>query len=189
MSQAFNTHYYYCAGVTENTFTQSSQTISGVLDSEQATSGGSSYSADGSFRLYEGGKYTLYGFTQAVNGTFYPVGSATIDLAPLLPRPDDWEWSFPTDSGDDFDVTASEWINFLKRINQFRFYKGMSEYDFDTSHMWKGQGFTAFTMRQAAWAIYELNGGTSSTVRNVKTGDKIYGIYFDNIRNALNATS
>lgn len=77
LSSEFNTSHYKKAGITQYRFTQSASTIYGVIDSVDAPTNNSSKST-GSITVqpYSPGDYEFWGFAQAANGTYYPIGDS-----------------------------------------------------------------------------------------------------------------
>ena len=47
-------------------------------------------------------------------------------------RPSNFSWNIPKVQGGDFNLTSVEWTNLQEKINEFRQYKGLSNYSFTT---------------------------------------------------------
>jgi hypothetical protein len=77
-------------------------------------------------------------------------------------------------------MVATEWNNFCTRINEFRAYKGLSNYSFTTVS--SDNNCTPTIINQAVNAINEIGFSISS----VSTGS-IPASVFINMRNALNS--
>jgi hypothetical protein len=111
---------------------------------------------DGRYDGVTGG--TTYTFNGLQPDTWYTLGveaydsssgqysdKATTSAKTLKGRPSNWNWSYNIYSGGNvfkttasdgiikaYIMTAYEWNNFTKRINEFREYKGLSNYNFTT---------------------------------------------------------
>lgn len=99
-----------------------------------------------------------------------------------------WEWWYPKISGDNFNLTAEEWIAFCEKINEVRVLNGLSSIDFtiDNPYLAKGNPFYAWIFKKAANAINQINGQVAVECLNVMPGDDIYAWYFENLKTALN---
>lgn len=84
-------------------------------------------------------------------------------------RPNDWTWSVTMTSGQPVNITANEWNNFTTRINQFRFYMGLSNYTFTSVS--SGYDIFAYQVNEAVNAINpmvtnplstQVSGGTAA---------------------------
>ena len=103
---------------------------------------------------------------------------------PSVTRPSNWSWWSTISSGSTVAITASEWNSFCSRINEFREYKGLTEYYFTSAY--KGNPITAAMANQLVYAIDAIPGhGTLPGV--VSSGSKMYASFFITLRNALNA--
>lgn len=102
---------------------------------------------------------------------------------PVLP----WEWYTPKTSGDNFNLTAVEWLDFFERINQMRIARGLSAHPFTTTSNWLGKDkpFYAWMFKQAVSA---LDGfwGLAEELKSIQSKDKIYAWYFNNLKSCLN---
>lgn len=111
---------------------------------------------------------------------------------PNIIRPENWEWTttisstayVPVDSLGFHPVTAVEWNNFTKRINEFREYTGYSDYSFSTVS--RGQEFTPVIYNQAVNAIKGIS-GYGSYLSTISTGTKLSANLFLSLRDELNA--
>ena len=97
-----------------------------------------------------------------------------------------WSWSFGTNSGDTFSLTASEWKSYLNYINLVRYNTGDGIVNFNTSDIQTGKNFTSSIFNDARNA---LNGTTShGTLPDIAyTGKTIYGqSHFDRAKTSIN---
>ena len=97
-----------------------------------------------------------------------------------------WSWSFGTNSGDTFSLTASEWKSYLNYINLVRYNTGDGIVNFNTSDIQTGKNFTSSIFNEARNA---LNGTTShGTLPDVAyTGKTIYGQgHFNRAKTSIN---
>lgn len=99
-----------------------------------------------------------------------------------------WEWLYEKVSGQSFNITATEWLNFINKIDSVRNMYGLPNYGFTrtSSYFLKGQPFYYWMFRQAASAINDINGQVPSNYMQVSSGDKIYASYFNILKNILN---
>ena len=103
--------------------------------------------------------------------------SSPVSLTVTIPddeeeRPDKFYWTtsiqtgasvrFDTASNSFRPVTAAEWNAFCSKINEFRRYKGLSEYSFTTVST--GMLFTAAIYNEAVAAINEISDSNKSTI-------------------------
>ena len=78
LGSAFNqANGYVEAGITRYQFTQSSHSISGVVDSVRAPSSGGSTSTTRRYVSYDPGTYDFWGYTLVQDGTYWPAGSSS----------------------------------------------------------------------------------------------------------------
>jgi hypothetical protein len=106
---------------------------------------------------------------------WYPFTSGT------SARPDSFEWDVAKVSGEDVNVTATEWNKFTVRINEFRQYKELTDYVFTT--VATGDAISAVIFNQAIGAIMPMY----TTYGDMQAGWDIYADYFNNIRDHLNS--
>lgn len=100
-----------------------------------------------------------------------------------------WEWFTEKTSGGNFNVTASEWLAFMNKINEVRAAKKLGSWGFGISEVYSGGTFKYYLFTQCANAIADIQnniGGVNSACQNVQAGDTIYAVYFENLRAALN---
>lgn len=100
-------------------------------------------------------------------------------------RPQNFAWTYPKVSGQEFNLTATEWNAFTSRINVFRAYKGLGSYGFTTAY--SGSNFTAAMFNQARNAIAAMNTTGLPGVRSA--GEVLYASYLNNLVSCLNAIS
>ena len=99
-------------------------------------------------------------------------------------RPSNFEWTFQKTSGGEFNITASEWNVFLNKINQFREYKNLTQYNFTSAS--SDDIFYAYMFNQAVQAISAMNPPVSPPSTR-SSGDEIYASYFTQLKNSLNS--
>ncbi len=99
-------------------------------------------------------------------------------------RPPNFQWDIPKVSGQPFQVTAIEWNKFTTRINDFRRYKGLSNYSFLTVE--KGDTFYASTFNTAITAISAMNPPISPPSAVTPKSD-ILASYLNKIVESLNS--
>lgn len=125
----------------------------------------------------------------SVNGAW--IGEQTFKL--VIPRPKNWSWTPTIASEAIIQLTAEDWNNFTNRINEFRKYKGMTDYTFI-----KVNGLTSNTpslisigfIRPARTAISQISGhGANYLPPEIKSGDQITASIFNGLKDALNAIS
>lgn len=126
--------------------------------------------------------------TDESNPFYYDgVGTARLYIKPRVQRsrPEDWEWWYTVSSNADVNLYADEWTDFCFRINEFRIYKGMGQYDFDpvTSGV---TDISAYICNQAWTAINAISGHGTMPSMAVSDGD-MYASFFTGLRDALNA--
>ena len=177
---------YLQAGITRYQFTQSSPSISGVVDSVSAPATGSSTSTSRRWVSYDPGTYDFWGFTQIQDGTYWPAGSATVTVESTAPeRPDDWAWSSVIRAGRPIQISAYEWNNFCNRINDFRLYVGPPEYG-AFQRVYSGDQIAASIVEDAVYAIRAMDPPVS-TPRAPSSGDLIAASIFNDLMDSLNS--
>lgn len=187
LGSAFNqANGYVEAGITRYQFTQSSHSISGVVDSVRAPSSGGSTSTTRRYVSYDPGTYDFWGYTLVQDGTYWPSGSDTVTVeSPAAQRPDDWSWYSTVRAGQPIELSAYEWNAFCNRINDFRVYVGLPEYGaFERAY--SGDPITADIVEQAVYAIRAMDPPTS-TPRAPSRGDLITADFFNDLRRSLNS--
>lgn len=98
-------------------------------------------------------------------------------------RPNDWQWWSIIQAGAVIRISANEWNSFCSRINEFRTYKGMSQYWFDTVR--SGDPISAYIVNQAISAINNIP-GHGSLPHTVSSGDACAAYIFTQLKDALN---
>ncbi|MBR6603131.1 MAG: hypothetical protein IKK94_03855, partial [Clostridia bacterium] len=79
-----------------------------------------------------------------------------IEVPAAASRPSDFSWTYEKVKGETFNLTADEWNNFTSRINAFRKYKGLENYNFTIAY--PGNDFMAYMYNEARIAIQEIDG-------------------------------
>jgi len=106
-------------------------------------------------------------------------------------RPTGWTWNYSKTSGGGFNITPSEWLDFINKIDATRVAKwGVgNEYAFTrtSSYFTQTSPFYYWMFRQASQAIDDMNGQVPNDFTLVNSGDDIYAWYFDTLETALNA--
>ena len=110
--------------------------------------------------------------------------SEDVTVSMVGDRPDDFTFPSSIRSGAaTTTLTASTWRDFCDRINEFREYKGMNEYDF--TYVRSGDEMTKEIMEEPWLAINAISGhGTMPT--QPTRGAVIYASYFHDLADALN---
>jgi hypothetical protein len=108
-------------------------------------------------------------------------------------RPANFSWTTSKVSGQDFNLTATEWNSFTSRINQFLTYKGQPTISFTTApYTSSDRTFYYWMYNQAANAfINTLNTYTSTpyTHGTASSGGIIYAYFLNDMVSALNNIS
>ena len=177
---------YVEAGITRNQFTQSSTSITGVVDRVKAPASGSSTSTKRRWVSYKPGTYDFWGYALADNGIYWPAGSDTVTVDSLAAqRPDDWDWLSVIRAGRPIKLSAYEWNQFCNRINDFRTYVGLPEYGaFERAY--SGDPITAAMVADAVFAVRAMNPPTAPP-RSPSRGDPIRASLFLDLADALNS--
>ena len=102
--------------------------------------------------------------------------------APGPVRPNNWTWSPSIVKGMPVNISASHWNSFTNRINQFRVYKGLSNYSFTLAV--SNTAITAAIVNQAITAINGLSAHYSQPL--VSKGDPLTADLFNSLRDLLN---
>ncbi len=108
-------------------------------------------------------------------------------------RPNNWYWSTSKNSGDDFNLTASEWNSFTDRIDEFRQYVGLTDGTYSEAYV--DGNFYAYQFNQAVNAISEMNPPISppstkvgiSDVSNPSDADDILASDLNLLKESLNS--
>ena len=88
----------------------------------------------------------------------------------------------PKNSGSAFNLKATEWNSFTSKINEFRDWKGLSDYSFTTAV--KGNTFTAAMFNQAVTAINAMY--SNNPLSSVSKGSTVTAYILNNIVSVLN---
>lgn len=102
----------------------------------------------------------------------------------LKGKPSDWGWDRSIVSGNSFDLKYSEWNRFTDKINEFRSYKGLTDYSFTSVS--RGETFYASYFNQARIAINTMNPPTTIPPV-VNSGEDATAYLFNRIMNSLNS--
>lgn len=111
----------------------------------------------------------------------------------LSDRPSDWQWLYNIYSGGPFYaqnkkiaylMPADHWNNFTNKINEFRRYKGLSNYNFTT--VYSEQTVTSSIINQAISAINDML-PSRSKMPFISSGSEVKASIFIDMRNKLNS--
>lgn len=100
------------------------------------------------------------------------------------PRPDDWYWYTTKSSGSSFNLSASEWNDFCKRINDFRQYENLSGRSFTSAY--SGGIFYASMFNDVRSAIANM-APPNSVPYSVSSGDTVGAYMLNALRDSLNS--
>lgn len=78
----------------------------------------------------------------------------TTQIQYKMARPTNWTWHSVKSSGSNINLTAAEWNSFCTRINQFRIYKNLANYNFTT--VVTGRDILASQVNEARTAIQQM---------------------------------
>jgi hypothetical protein len=130
----------------------------------------------------------VYAINSVGNGA--PSETTATTSSPPNPRPSNWSWSTLVSGNSTYTyggkiranvVSATEWINFCSRINEFRVYKNLSAYAFTSAITY--ESLTSSIFNEASYAINQM-----TTVPNiVSTGEKGVNSKIMALSNALNS--
>lgn len=124
--------------------------------------------------------YKVYLYQNGTQIDYWPFTT----LAPAVTRPWDWAWYSTIVSGGTIGLSALEWNDFCDRINEFRVYDGLSEYNFTTVS--QGTTISASIVNQARTAISAISGhGTLPSA--AVSGGAFTASFFNGLKDALNA--
>lgn len=104
------------------------------------------------------------------------------DFTTKAARPEDWEWWNTIKSGKPILLEAEEWNAFCERINEFRVWFGVDEYDF--TYVEPDDPIAADIVNEARRALMTI---TADIPAGVDPGDPITAQFFLDLRDALNA--
>ena len=125
---------------------------------------------------------TDYKINFKVNGGNW-LGSQDFKTKSEAQRPWDWAWWSTIKQGGKIGLSAGEWNEFTNRINEFRLYQGLSEYDF--TYVSRGDPISASVVNEAYYAIQSLSGHGSLPSR-ARSGRAITAAFFNDLKDALN---
>lgn len=98
------------------------------------------------------------------------------------PRPSNFYWTHSFSSGENVNISATEWNAFTSKINEFRVYKGLGNASFTT--VTSGMDISATIFNQARNAVLGIY---STSVPSVLSGvTDLYASYFNTLANDLN---
>ncbi|MGO4887058.1 fibronectin type III domain-containing protein [Anaerobacillus sp. MEB173] len=142
--------------------------------------------------LTENTTYTVW--VRAYDGAGNYTDSSSKTITTLSGRPSNWAWSTSKTSGGNFNLTATEWNNFQNRINEFRKWKSLSEYQYnsygsytETSQFTRGssgQNYMAYQFNQCRNAINSMI-DTGTTFKY--SGDTVTASDLNTLRDKLNS--
>lgn len=103
-------------------------------------------------------------------------------------RPNNWYWNSNVSKGSLLSLPASEWNQFINRIEEFAEYKGitLSSWYLSSASASSGGKMLASQVNAAIYLIDQLNPPTS-TPYTVSPGDTITASFFLALRSALNS--
>lgn len=191
LSNPFNTNYYQSlvlsTGTTSEGSTSQPSGVHYALDAYNPSSFTQSTVYFTKTGLSSSTTYYWYCYTKALNGRWYQVGyDYYTTKEPPKPRPSNFYWYTAKNSGGSFDVSAYEWNSLCSRINEFRRYKGYTDYYF--SYVFSGDQFMAYQFNEARNAINSLNPPTS-VPSSANSNSIIYATDLNRLVNALNSIS
>lgn len=102
----------------------------------------------------------------------------------VVARPNDFAWTYSKVQGGTFNLTATEWNNLATRINEFRAYKGLSNYSFTTAY--SGNNYMAYMYNQARTAIQGIS-GYGTYIPSVSSGDTVTAYMMNVLVSELNS--
>ena len=196
LSWDFNTIQYEMVGICTGSFTNGTTDIpSGIIDYVLAESPKETDSKSVSNLIsYTSGTYSFYGFTKTPpspdypNGAYWLAGSDTVyveEEEEEIDRPSNWSWYTTIKSGSEIKLTAREWNDFTSRINAFREYDGLSDYNF--TYVRSGvTPISAAICNEARSAISPISGRGTLPSRAV-SNSPLTASFFNGLMNALNS--
>lgn len=160
-------------------------TNSTVLQQKTLTSASGSFSynkvADGKYYIRAQSVFVYSGsYLYCVDdyGTKYTLTKSIT----ISSKPASFSWAYAKNSGSDFNLKATEWNSFTSKINEFRDWKGLSDYSFTTAV--KGNTFTAAMFNQAVTAINAMY--SNNPLSSVSKGSTVTAYILNNIVSVLN---
>jgi len=145
---------------------------------------GTSYTISG---LLEATQYEVrvQGYDCNANGCSYSLWDYEYPTT-VSERPLNWSWYTSKTSGTNFNITATEWNAFCGRINEFRVYKGLSNYSFTSAV--SGNNAQASQINQARTAINAMSPPTS-VPSSVSGGGNCLPSTVNGLRDSLNSVA
>lgn len=160
-------------------------TNSTVLQQKTLTSASGSFSynkvADGKYYIRAQSVFVYSGsYLYCVDdyGTKYTLTKSIT----VSSKPASFSWTYAKNSGSAFNLKATEWNSFTSKINEFRDWKGLSDYSFTTAV--KGNTFTAAMFNQAVTAINAMY--SNNPLSSVSKGSTVTAYILNNIVSVLN---
>lgn len=101
-----------------------------------------------------------------------------------ITRPNNFSWTYTKTQGGTFNLTATEWNALATRINEFRAYKGLSDYSFTTAY--SGNNYMAYMYNQARLAIQGIS-GYGTYIPTVSSGDTVTAYMMNVLVSELNS--
>lgn len=96
--------------------------------------------------------------------------------------PGEWDWGLTFISGQSINLTASKWNDFTFRINQFRFYMGLTNYLFTT--VYRGNPIYAWQINEA---VNTINSMVSTKLTSQVSGGNALASFIDLLETRLNS--
>lgn len=127
--------------------------------------------------------YTIHGRV-TIDGTVYNLDDITVTTGGTISRPPIWNWSSTISSNGQFNISATEWNNFLQNIRDVYAYKGLGMSDYPLTNATYNGLFYASMFNEAKYAIGSLN---STGIADKERGDILYASDFQTLRSHLNA--
>lgn len=156
-----------------------------IYDSVAAENLGGSGSVIVTPDMCSGGAFGCYGYGKDGNGYYWSAGGfQSVGIAFTASRPSNWSWTSTISSNADLKLTAYEWTMFCTRINQFRTYKGLSQYLFD--NVVSGVTISASIVNAARSAIEAMSPGVTLPSA-VSSGSEISASFFNGLKDSLNS--
>lgn len=127
---------------------------------------------------------TYYLFVRCYDASSSGTVTVSITAPEEVTRPNNFSWTYSKVQGGTFNLTATEWNNLAKRINEFRAYKGLSNYSFNTAY--SGNNYTAYMYNQARLAIQGIS-GYGTYIPTVSSGDTVTAYAMNILVSELNS--
>ena len=127
---------------------------------------------------------TYYLFVRCYSATSSGTVTVSITAPEEVTRPNDFSWTYSKVQGGTFNLTATEWNALATRINEFRAYKGLSNYSFNTAY--SGNNYMAYMYNQARLAIQGIS-GYGTYIPTVSSGDTVTAYAMNILVSELNS--